>query len=34
MWDRIDWGLKNRSELTEKEKEKMMERLRKLGYLD
>ena len=34
LWDRVDWGLKNKNELTEKEKEKMMERLRKLGYLD
>ncbi len=34
LWGRIDWGLKNRNELTEKEKKKVMERLRKLGYLD
>ncbi len=34
LWDRADWGLKKREELTEKEKEKIMERLRKLGYLD
>jgi uncharacterized membrane protein len=34
LWDRADWGLKKREELTEKEKEKVMERLRKLGYLD
>ena len=33
LWDRVDWGLKNKNELTEKEKEKMMDRLRKLGYL-
>ena len=34
IWHRIDWGLKNKSELTEKEKQKVMERLKKLGYLD
>jgi uncharacterized membrane protein len=34
VWDGFDWGLKNRDELTEQEKEKVMERLRKLGYLD
>jgi len=34
LWDRADWGLKKREELTENEKEKVMERLRKLGYLD
>ena len=34
LWGGIDWGLKNMYELTEKEKEKVMERLRKLGYLD
>jgi uncharacterized membrane protein len=34
LWHRIDWGLKSKSELTEKEKEKMMERLRRLGYID
>ena len=34
MWNRIDWGLKNKSELTEKEKKQIEERLRKLGYVD
>jgi uncharacterized membrane protein len=34
VWDRIDWGLKKKNELTDEEKERMMERLRKLGYLD
>lgn len=34
FWDRMDWGLKKKNELTEKEKGKIMERLRKLGYLD
>ena len=30
----VDWGLKNKTELTDKKKKKMMERLRRLGYLD
>jgi uncharacterized membrane protein len=34
IWHGIEWGLKNKSELTAKEKEKMMERLRRLGYVD
>lgn len=34
FWDGIDWGRKKRSELTEKERKKVMERLRRLGYLD
>jgi uncharacterized membrane protein len=34
LWHRIDWGLKKKSELTEKEKEEMMEKLRRLGYID
>jgi len=34
LWSGIDWGFKNSHELTEKEKEKVMKRLRKLGYLD
>jgi len=33
-WDGIDWGLTNISDLPEKEKEKILARLRKLGYLD
>lgn len=32
LWGRIEWGLKNKNELTEKEKKKILERLRKLGY--
>ena len=34
VWDRVEWGLKNKDELTEKEKQKVMERLRRLGYID
>lgn len=34
LWDRFDWGFKSENELTEKEKEKIKERLRKLGYLE
>lgn len=33
-WDGIVWGLKNKSELSDKEKEIFYERLRKLGYLE
>jgi len=34
LWSGINWGFKKRNELTEKEKEKMIERLRNLGYLN
>ena len=34
FWDRINWGLKNKDELTDKEKKRIMERLRRLGYID
>ena len=34
MWDRINWGYKKKSELTEKENKLIEERLRKLGYID
>ena len=34
FWNRVNWGLKNKNELTIKEKERVMERLRRLGYLD
>ncbi len=33
LWDRVDWGLKKRSELTEAEEKEMDDRLRKLGYI-
>jgi len=34
LWDGIEWGLKDKNELTEKEKKRMMKRLRRLGYID
>jgi uncharacterized membrane protein len=34
IWDRIDWGLRSKHDLTEEEKAKVIERLRRLGYLD
>jgi uncharacterized membrane protein len=33
-WETIDWGLQNKSELSSEEQEKVLERLRKLGYVD
>ena len=34
LWERIDWGLKKKSDLSEEEQEKVIERLRKLGYVE
>jgi len=33
-WEKIDWGLQKKSELSSEEQEKVLERLRKLGYVD
>ncbi len=33
-WERIDWGLLRKTDLNEEDQEKMMNRLRKLGYLE
>jgi uncharacterized membrane protein len=34
LWDKIGWGLLKKSDLSEKEQENVIERLRKLGYLE
>jgi uncharacterized membrane protein len=34
LWERIEWGLKKKSDLSEEEQVKILERLRKLGYLE
>ena len=33
-WDSVDWGLKNRSQLSDQERKEIDERLRRLGYLE
>ena len=34
FWERIEWGFLKKTELSSVEQEKIMERLRKLGYID
>jgi uncharacterized membrane protein len=34
LWDKIDWGLMRKSELSDEDQEKVMERLRKLEYIE
>jgi uncharacterized membrane protein len=34
FWERIDWGLMRKSDLTQKDKDKVNDRLRKLGYIE
>ena len=34
FWEKIDWGLMKRSDLSEREQEEIMKRLKKLGYID
>jgi len=33
LWDKADWGLKKMNDLSQEEKRRLLERLRKLGYL-
>ena len=33
-WDKIEWGLVKKNELSEKEETEMMEKLKRLGYLE
>ena len=34
MWEGIEWGFKNKSDLSDTEREMMINRLRKLGYVE
>ena len=34
LWEGIEWGFKHKNDLNEKEQEKILQRLRKLGYTE
>ena len=34
LWDRIEWGLLHKSDQSEENREKVLKRLKKLGYLE
>ena len=34
FWEKTDWGLQKKSELSSEEQEKVLDRLRKLGYVE